>query len=146
MRAGIVSLVTALACVLGALSCGKTLKIVAPQQPPPVVGPSELQYSLHFSNQDGGCTVTHAEYADADGIVQPITLLPEDVNWTQTVQLKPGQRMYLRADVTFGSILTGGAQIVGADLYRGDLLERVDGPSTATVKIDQVVPASRPNP
>ncbi|HZT62664.1 MAG TPA: hypothetical protein VFA36_05980 [Burkholderiales bacterium] len=134
MRARLASLAIVLALVQGAAGCAKTSKVVAPE--PPAVVASEFQYSLHFSNQDGGFAVTHAEYADADGIVRQINYQPP--LWVQTVKLKPGQRMYLRADVTFASVLTGGAQITGEPLYRGDLLERVDGPSSATVVIDQI--------
>jgi hypothetical protein len=47
--------------------------------------------------------------------------------------------MYLRADVTFESVLTGSAQIVGNGFYRGDNIERVDGPGGAIVQIDQIL-------
>jgi hypothetical protein len=57
-----------LAFVVASAGCTKSSEVVAP--PPPVVGSSEFQYSLQFSNQDGGYTVTHVEYADADGIVR----------------------------------------------------------------------------
>ncbi len=139
MRSRLAWLAIVLACVLGAAGCSKSTKVVAPQPEPPAVAASEFEYSLNISS--GGwsyaVTVTHAEYADANGIVRQISH-PSPL-WTQIVKLRPGQRMYLRADVTYESTVTGGAQIVGATLYRGDLLERVDGPGTATTMIDQIL-------
>jgi hypothetical protein len=136
MRARLGWLAIVLACVLGSAGCSKTAKVVAPQ--PQVVGGSEFEYSLQFSNQQGGYTVSHVQYADADGVVRQSSY--QGPLWVQTVKLKPGQRMYVRADVSFDAVLTGSAQIVGPDgFYRGDRCERVDGPGAATVEIDQIL-------
>jgi hypothetical protein len=135
MRAQLIWLAIVLGCVLGTVGCKGASKVVAPQ--PPAITASEFQYSLRFSNQEGGYTVTRAEYADADGIVRQVDYLRP--LWAQTVSLKPGQRMYLRADVTFDAVLTGSAQIVGGGFYRGASCERADGPGTAVVEIDQIL-------
>lgn len=136
MRERHATLAIVLACVLAGAGCGRTSRVVSPQ--PAVVESSEYRYSLHFSGQDGGFTVTRLEYADGDGIVRQATY--QAPVWVQTIKLKPGQRMYLRADITFDSVVTGGPQILGpADFYRGDLIERVDGPGAATVMVDQIL-------
>jgi hypothetical protein len=125
-------------CVLGVSSCSK-----APTTAPKVVAPaavmsSEFEYSLGSFYADSGYTVKSLEYADAHGVVTRVAY--QAPLWTQKVTLKPGDRMYVRAEVTFPSILSGGIQVVGpAPFYASAMAERLDGPATSVLVIDQIV-------
>jgi hypothetical protein len=51
-----------------------------------------------------------------------------------------GDRMYVRAEVEFPSGLAGGIQIGGpSGFYRSAMVERLDGPATAVLVIDEIV-------
>jgi len=137
MRTRLFPLTIALLSILGASGCGDSSNVVAPQ-PPPVVQASTYQYSIRFMQQEGGYTVTRLEYADADGNVQQASY--QWPGWTQTVELKPGQRLYVRADVTYESIGLGWVQVAGPDGFnRIDRLERADGPAVGTVEVDEIL-------
>jgi len=54
--------------------------------------------------------------------------------------LKPGDRMYVRAEVDFPSGLAAMIQIGGpSTFYRSSHVERLDGPATAVLVIDEIV-------
>ena len=60
--------------------------------------------------------------------------------WKQTLTLKPGDRMYVRAEVDFPSGLAAMIQIGGpSTFYRSSRVERLDGPATAVLVIDEIV-------
>lgn len=128
----------AIVCVLAGTGCSKTPTAPKTEQPPPAVVSSEFQYSVGSFFADSGYTVTRLEYADADGVVRQVDYQPP--LWRQTIRLKTGDRMYVRAEVEFPSILAGGIQIVGPPgFYASDRAERVDGPATSVLVVDQVV-------
>ena len=86
----------------------------------------------------GGTSVKRLEYADPNGVVRKVDY--QAPLWKQTVRLKPVDRMYVRAEVEFTSILAGGIQVVGSPgFYASDMVERADGPSTSVLVIDQIV-------
>lgn len=125
-------------CTLGATGCSKT-PTSAPRTvvPPPVVS-SDYTYSVGSFFADSGYAVKRLEYADANGVVRKVDY--QAPLWKQTVSLKPGDRMYVRAEVDFPSILAGGIQVVGPPgFYASDGIERVDGPATAVLVIDEIV-------
>jgi len=137
MRAPLVLLTILLVSIVGASGCGKSSNVMAPQ-PPPVVQASEYQYSIRFIQQEGGYTVTRLEYADADGTVRQASY--EWPGWDQTVKLKPGQRLYVRAEVSYESVGIGWVQIAGPNGFnRIDQLERVDGPAVGTIEVDEIL-------
>ena len=128
----------AIACMLGASGCSKTATTAPEPVVPPVVVSSEFQYSVGSFFADSGYTVRSLEYADENGVVRKGDY--RSPVWRQTVSLKPGDRMYVRAEVSFASILAGGIQVVGPPgFYASDMAERVDGPATSVLVIDRIV-------
>jgi hypothetical protein len=122
-------------CILGASGCSKTPTTAPTTVVPPVS--SEFQYQLGAFFADSGCTVKRLEYADPNGVVRKADY--QAPLWRQTLSLKPGDRMYVRAEVEFRSILAGGIQIDSPEFYDSDMVERVDGPATVVLVVDQVV-------
>src|SRR5262245_14872628 len=123
--------------LLGVTGCSKTSTTAPEPVVPPVVS-SEYRYSAGSFYADSGYTMKTLEYADADGVVRKVDF-PAPL-WRQSVSLKPGDRMYVRAEIEFPSILAGRIQVVGPPgFYAGDLVERTDGPATAVLVIDQIV-------
>jgi hypothetical protein len=123
--------------ILSLSSCSK--HTTAPKVPePPAVVSSEFEYSLGSFYADSGYTVKSLEYADANGVVRTVDY--RDPLWRQTLVLKPGDRIYVRAEVAFQSILAGRIQVVGpAPFYAASIAERVDGPATVVLMVDQVL-------
>jgi hypothetical protein len=125
-------------CVLGASACSKSPTTAPKMVAPVAVVSSEFEYSLGSFFADSGYTVNSLEYADANGVVTKVTY--QAPLWTQKVTLKPGDRMYVRAEVAFPSILSGGIQVVGQPaFYASSMVERLDGPATSVLVIDQIV-------
>jgi hypothetical protein len=125
-------------CMLGATGCSKTPTTAPKTVVPPVVVSSEFEYQVGAFFADSGYTVKRLEYADANGVVRKVDY--QAPLWRQTVSLKPGDRMYVRAEVEFTSILAGGIQIVGSPaFYTSDRVERLDGPATSVLVVDQIV-------
>lgn len=126
-------------CMLGTAGCSKTPTTAPETAAPPVVVSSEFLYSVGSFFADSGYTVTRLEYADANGVVRKVDY--QAPLWQQTIRLKPGDRMYVRAEVDFPSILAGGIQVTGepSGFYASDKVERVDGPATSVLVIDQIV-------
>jgi hypothetical protein len=125
-------------CILGANGCSRT-PTTAPR---PVVTPgavsSEFQYSVRFTYADSGYAVNSLEYADPNGVVRKVDY--KAPLWKQTLMLKPGDRIYVRAEVDFASGLAGSIQVVGPPgFYASDGVERLDGPATSVLVIDQIV-------
>jgi hypothetical protein len=98
---------------------------------------SEFQYQVGAFFADSGYAVKSLEYADANGVVRKVDY--QAPLWRQTVSLKPGDRMYVRAEVDFESILAGGIQIDSPGFYSSDMVERLDGPAASVLVIDQIV-------
>jgi hypothetical protein len=124
--------------ILGASACSK--KTTAPQvAEPPVVVSTKLQYQVGPFYADSGYTVSSLEYADGNGVVTKVVY--PGLVWRQTLDLKPGDRIYVRAVVDFQSVLAGGVQVVGepTGFYAGDRAERADGPATVVLMVDQVL-------
>jgi hypothetical protein len=124
-------------CILGAIGCSKTPTTAPKTVVSPVVESSEFQYSLGAFFADSGYTVKSLEYADLNGVVRKVDY--QAPLWRQTVRLKPGDRMYVRAEVEFPSILAGGIQIDSPGFYDSDMVERTDGPATSVLVIDKIV-------
>jgi hypothetical protein len=125
-----------IACVLGASGCSKPPS-TAPKTVVPPATVSDFQFQLGAFFTDSAYTVKSLEYADANGVVRQADFqLPV---WRQNVTLKTGDRMYVRAEVEFRSILAGGIQITTPDFWAGDMVERVDGPGSVVLVVDQIV-------
>ncbi len=124
-----------LGCLLGGSGCSES-PVVGPEPPAPEV--LEFHYSARFVNSDGGCVVRHVEYADASGSVREVTNpLP---GWFQTLSLKRGDRIYMRAEVDFDAAFWSALQVRGPEtFYRIAECLRVDGPGTCVLKIDELV-------
>lgn len=105
---------------------------------PPSVTELEFKYSVRFANSDGGYVVKRVEYADEYGVVREVrNPLPL---WTETLVLRPGDRMYVRAETDYDGAFWSAVQVIGPDgRYRSDACERVDGPGTCVVVIDERV-------
>jgi hypothetical protein len=126
-----------IACVLGASGCSRPPSTAPKTVVPPAVVSSEFQYQLGAFFTDSAYTVKSLEYADVNGVVRQVDFqLPL---WRQNLTLKTGDRMYVRAEVEFRSILAGGIQITSPDFYAGDMAERVDGPGSVVLVVDQIV-------
>jgi len=123
--------------ILGASGCSAPTTAPKTVAPPAVVS-SEFQYSVRFTYADGGYTVKSLEYADANGVVRKVDY--QAPLWAQTITLKRGDRMYVRAEVDFASGLTGSIQVVGPPgFYAADKVERLDGPASSVLVIDEIV-------
>lgn len=137
MRSRSIWRLVVIVCILGASGCSRT----SPTAPETVVTPvvsTEYQYSVRFTYADSGYTVKLLEYADPNGVVRKVDY--HGPLWTQTLRLKPGDRMYVRAEVEFESGLAGSIQIVGPPgFYAADRVERLDGPATSDLVIGQIV-------
>lgn len=124
--------------MLGANACARHTTAPVVAQPPAVVS-LPLEYQLGPFYADSGYTVRSVEYADANGVVvqgnYQVSL------WRQTLSLKPGDRVYVRAVVDFRSVLAGGIQVVATSggFYTSDMAERADGPATVVLTVDQVL-------
>lgn len=99
---------------------------------------SEFEYTLGSFCADSGYTVKRLEYGDASGVVSKVDY--QAPLRRQTVSLKPGDRMYVRAEGDFVSILAGGIQVLGPPGFMpAPWLKRVDGPATSVLVIDRIV-------
>lgn len=126
----------AVVCILGATGCSKT-PTTAPKTVVPPATVSEFEFQLGAFFTDSAYTVKSLEYADVNGVVRKVDFqLPL---WRQNLTLKTGDRMYMRAEVEFRSILAGGIQITSPDFYASDMVERVDGPAFVVLLVDQIV-------
>lgn len=138
MRIRGISQAMAIICVLSANGCSKTTTTAPKAVVPPVVVSSDFQYSLGPFYADSGYTVTRLEYADANGVVRKADYQPPI--WKQSIRLKTGDRMYVRAEVQFPSVLGGRIQVVGPPgFYASDKVERADGPATSVLVVDEIV-------
>ena len=125
-------------CMLGASGCSKTPTTAPKTAVTPAVVSSEFQYSVRFTYADAGYTVKRLEYADPNGVVRKVDY--QAPLWEQTLRLKPGDRMYVRVEVDFASGLAGSIQVVGPPAFHaGDKVERLDGPATSVLVIDEIV-------
>jgi hypothetical protein len=138
MRSRAIARAAIVACVLAVSGCSKP-PATAPIAPgPPAVVKSVFQYDVRFTYADSGYTVRSVEYADSNGVVRQVQFQPPV--WNQWLRLKPGDRVYLRAEVEFKSALAGAVQVVGPPgYYRGVKCERADGPATSILVIDELV-------
>ena len=125
-------------CALGAGGCSKAPGTAPKTVTPPAVVTTDYEYDVRFTYTDRGYTVRRFEYADPSGVVK--NAVYQTTPWKQTLTLKPGDRMYVRAEVDFPSGVAGGIQIVGPPgFYRSASVERLDGPATAVLVIDEIV-------
>jgi len=130
--------VFAVLAVLGVNACSKN-SVLEPQSP--AATDLQLRYSARFGNQEGGYTVRYLEFADETGAVREVRN-PQPV-WSHTLTLKQGDRVYLRVEVEFESVMWTALQVMAAgqeSYYRIASCERADGPGTCVLVIDEVVP------
>ena len=126
----------AIAGLIGASGCSKHAEQPIVQTPQPVSS-TQYEYQLGSFFADSGYTVKSLEYADANGVVQKVAY--QGPLWRQTLELKPGDRMYVRAEIAYESILGGGIQITSpTPFYTSDMTERFDGPTTVVLMVDRI--------
>jgi len=125
-------------CIVGVSGCSKPTNTAPMQVVAPAPGSSDFQYSVRFTYADSGYSVKRLEYADPYGVVRKVDY--HAPLWVQTLSLKPGDRMYVRAEVAFASGLTGSIQVVGPPGFHASAnVERLDGPASAVLVIDEIV-------
>lgn len=124
--------------MVGLAGCSGDEKVVAPPSPEPA--PLEFHYDARFSAQEGTFTVKRFEYADESGVVHQVDPSTRFMPWTVNQTLERGDRLYMRAELEYTSVFWGIVQVSGAEgLYRASSCERVDGPNSVVLVIDEVV-------
>lgn len=115
-------------------------QIQQPVEPSPVQKDVVLHFDFRFSNQEGGGYVKRLEYADENGNVVVVSQdFTRSSIWARDLALKTGDRIYMRAEVEFESVLWAVVQVSGTDVYYDDECESADGPSTCVVELDRIV-------
>ena len=129
------SLALAALVALAALSaCSEDSDPVAPKQPES--RSMEFRYDFRFGAQEGGYTLKKFEYADENGAV--IVVDNPTTPWDRTLTLKTGDRMYMRAEIEFDSVIWAVVQMVGPDNTYSDERGSADGPSSVVVAVDRI--------
>jgi hypothetical protein len=102
------------------------------------VSPVPLHYSVRHANYEGNYTVKLVEFADAQGVIrQARNTIPI---WSLDLSLRPGDRIYVRAEIEFEGILWSAIQISGPDgFYLKSECTRLDGPGTCVLEIDRIL-------
>jgi hypothetical protein len=123
----------------GLVGCSRD-KVVAPPPAPPA--PLELHYDARFNAQEGTFTLKQFEYADASGVVHQVDPSTGFIHWTMDQALERGDRLYMRAELEYTSVFVGILQVhaIGPESFaRNSRCERIDGPNSAVLVIDEVI-------